>query len=93
MLSPQSSGVIHKKVGVFQCGIRIAECGISSKPKAPAYAEASAGRPAYANLLRQGYGGQEASAGRPAYANLLRQGYGGQEASAGRQSSNEDRNA
>jgi hypothetical protein len=40
--------------------------------------------PAYANLLRQGYEGQEASAGKPAYGNLLRQGYEGQEASAGR---------
>jgi len=37
--------------------------------------------PAYANLLRQGYGGQEASAGRPAYA----------EASAGREWKKQDK--
>jgi len=43
-------------------------------PTPTSYAKATevkrlrAGRPTYANLLRQGYGGQEASAGKPAYA-------------------------
>jgi len=26
----RNTGVIHKKVGVFECGMRIAECGIQN---------------------------------------------------------------
>ena len=61
-------GVIHKIVGPIIQSLSYRVHWIlkpeSSKLKAPAYAKAPAGRPAYANLLRQGYGGQEASAGK-----------------------------
>jgi hypothetical protein len=47
-------------MGTDKCGMRIADCGVTTG----VLEWAMRNSPAYANLLRQGYGGQEASAGR-----------------------------
>jgi hypothetical protein len=60
------SGLINYDLVSFIKKLGVSNARILLRPALRDYGGQVA--PAYANLLRQGYGGQEASAGRPTYA-------------------------